>query len=162
MYFMKLEIFFIRHGESQANSIQKKYGPIHWCIPDPELTRKGINESKNMNVPSVDVVCCSELLRAKQTALYAYPDSLVYIIPGTKELGFGLDNIPIKSSKYHSRCIKIDKLKHNSSFLDYLKVFAKNKTEIKVALFTHHRFIAEHTNEKRCKNNQIVKQIYNF
>ena len=95
-------------------------------------------------------------------ALYCHPDSLVYIIPGTKELGFGLDNIPIKSSKYHSRCIKIDKLKHNSSFLDYLKVFAKHKTEIKVALFTHHRFIAEHTNEKHCKNNQIVKQIYNF
>ena len=159
---MKLEVFFIRHGESWANKIQNTYGPVHWCISDPALTPKGISDTISMTKPNVDIVCCSELLRAKQTAHYAYPDHLIYVIPGAKELGLGLDNLPLKASKYHSSFIYMKIDEKCTSFLDYLKKFNKNTSCLKIALFTHHRFIEKYTEFKNCKNNEFVKQTYNF
>ena len=160
---MKLEVYFIRPGESWANKIQKTYGPIHWCVADPELTPKGVYDSENMKVPDVDVVCCSELLRAKQTAYYAYPGKIVYIVPGTKELGFGLDNMPLKSSLFSARFVTMKHDPHCDSFLDYFKKFkSKGGNTLKIALFTHHRFIAKHTENLHCENNEIVKFEYNI
>tara|TARA_B110000977_G_scaffold165342_1_gene212444 strand:+ start:1148 stop:1636 length:489 start_codon:yes stop_codon:yes gene_type:complete len=158
---MKLEVYFIRHGESWANKIQQTYGSIQWCIADPSLTPKGMDDSKGAKCPQVDIVCCSELLRAKQTAIYMYPDKHIYVVPGTKELGLGLDNIPLRSTKYYSQLIYMEKDNHCVEFIDYLKKFIHgNKIVLKIALITHHRFIAKHTNEANCKNNQVVKTSY--
>lgn len=163
MYWMKITVYFIRHGESWANKIQKLIGPIHWCIADPSLTKQGILASTTMKAPDVDIVCCSELLRAKQTAKCAYPNQLIYVVPGTKELGFGLDNIPLKRSKYASDFIYIKHDVKCEDFMDYIKKFCKNlKKDVSISLFTHHRFIAKHTNVLNSRNNEIIKKVYSI
>lgn len=163
---MNIKIHFIRHGESQANVIQKFARPFHTCIMDPRLTKKGIQCTKQTVMPDVDIVCCSTLLRAKETARLNFPESHIYVLPCIKELGIGLDNMPKKFTKQYdsfenlSKFIHVPKDSNCKNFLDYLQKFSKSKDSLTVALFTHKRFIAKHTDEKNAKNNQIVTKIY--
>jgi broad specificity phosphatase PhoE len=165
---MKVTIHFIRHGESSANVLQKSLGCFHICLRDPSLTTKGDKESSVMNIPHADIVCCSELLRAKQTAALAFPDNLIYVLPGTSELGLGFDNVPQRFDKQYTSYKDISRFIHLQNddtcdnFFVYLqKHLLKNKKDnFIIALFTHQRFIAKYTDVKRAKNNQVVTKEF--
>ena len=165
---MKVTVHYIRHGESYANRIQKWFGTFHCCIQDPRLTSEGIEASKTMVLPEVDYICCSELLRAKQTARCVYPESMIYVLPGVRELGIGLDNIPLSYVCQFDNFIELSKYIHLppdtscESFVKYLQVhLLKHKTaDVSIALFTHRRFIYKHTGVKNVRNNQVVTKNY--
>ena len=167
---MKITIHYIRHGESYANRIQKIFGTFHCCIRDPRLTSTGMEDSKTMVIPPVDYVCCSELVRAKQTARCVCPDAMIYVLPGVRELGMGLDNIPLSYDNQFENFQEISKFIHLpcdvacETFISYLqKHLLKNKSgDVSIALFTHQRFIQKHTGVKNVKNNQIVTKVYDF
>ena len=165
---MKLNVYFIRHGQSFAN----KYSCIHCFICDPSLTRFGVSSSKNTSVPeNPDYVLCSELLRAKQTASLAYPERFIYVTPHTGELGIGLDNI---SSGFENQYCKLEVAKfihlpyddQCKNFRMYLeKHFVnpnKDKDVLNIVLFTHKRFISKMTNVNYAKNNEIVLVSYTY
>ena len=167
---MKLTLHFIRHGESQANALQNKIGCFHICLRDPDLTKVGKQLTANTSVPHVDIVCCSTLKRAKETAKLSYPHKQIYVLPGIQELGYGLDNVPKSFTEQFSTFKDISSfihLKHDEEcldFLDYLKkYFLKHKSsDISIALFTHQRFIAKYTDTKKAKNNEIITKVYEF
>lgn len=165
---MKLTVHFIRHGESQANALQNKFGCFHVCLRDPDLTKSGKQVTQNITVPDVDVVCCSTLKRAKETAKLSYPHKFIYVLPGIQELGFGLDNIPRDFMNQFSTFRDVSSFIHLQQdescvdFLDYLKKYLlKHKSnDISIALFTHQRFIAKYTDNKKAKNNEIITKVY--
>ena len=122
---MKITVHFIRHGESRANKLQNTFGMFHCCLRDPSLTPKGKKETLRNPVPYADYVCCSELLRAKQTAQLAYKNKLIYVLPGVEELGLGLDNLPLNIENQFDSYADMSKFitlrKDNSkTFIDYL------------------------------------------
>jgi len=165
---MKLNLYYVRHGQSYAN----KYSLIHCFICDPSLTKFGIVSSENSNIPeNPDYILCSELLRAKQTASCAYPERFLYVTPHTGELGLGLDNISSGFENQYSNLelAKFIHLPHDDqckNFNMYLeKHFVKsniNKDELNIVLFTHKRFISKMTKVKCAKNNQVVLVSYTY
>ena len=167
---MKLTVHFIRHGESQANALQNKFGCFHICLRDPDLTKSGKEVTANTSVPDVDIVCCSTLKRAKNTAKISYPHKQIYVLPGIQELGYGLDNIPRKFTQQFSTFQEISSfihLKQDDSchdFLDYLKkhLLKHKSSDVSIALFTHQRFIAKYTDNKKAQNNEIITKVYDF
>lgn len=166
---MHLEVLFVRHAESYANRI-KRYLPLHFFMRDPSITTKGIEAAKSLKLSKVDVIFCSNLKRAKQTAQLVFPESMIYVLPGVDEISAGLDNIPLPVEKQFRSYEEYANLVHLPldvncrNFISYLKRL-KPKTDrnkLKVAIFTHQHFIAEHTDEKQCKNLQVVKKSYNL
>ena len=98
-----ITIYWIRHGYSCANAVQdvggwQKY--LHTLVKDPLLTDTGISNAKAVGTYlkeqeiQVDLVLCSNLKRAMETALYLFPRHEVISVPYIGETGFGLDNIP--------------------------------------------------------------------
>ena len=166
---MILRIIFVRHGESISNKVQKYVPCIHSMIMDPKLSQKGIENTKEMKekLPKTDIVCCSELLRAKQTAYISYPDRYIYEIPHVNELGYGFDNMPqdeiTQLDKFPVMSFIKQPKNHNLGFIDYIKEFAKkkigDKENITITVFTHHRFIKKITGMKT-KNNEYIEKIY--
>jgi hypothetical protein len=138
---------------------QHKCGDIrHLFMRDPELTEQGVQSSISCQseAPDVDIVLSSELIRAIQTALWTYPKRFIHIVPFLNELGTGLDNLPRKLEeqkqileKDYYRVIFTED-SHEESFIVYLQKYIiprfKSKTLLKIAIFTHSRFMKKHLN----------------
>lgn len=168
---MKLTIHFVRHGESKANVIQRYFGILHVCIQDPSLTEKGMNDTVCNYVPECDIVCCSPLLRAKQTARLKFPNKQIYVLPNIKELGYGLDNVPKVCDSQFDNFNELSNFIHVKSKMDdpedlceYLsqKFVKKKGRDTTIVLFTHKRLIEKYTNVKNSKNNEIVTKVYDI
>ena len=179
MYNMKVHLYYFRHGESTANVAQHTtcMGQLtHLLMLDPNLTEKGKLESSkaSLSAPFVDIVLSSELLRAIHTAVRTYPKKTVHIIPHVKELGYGLDNIPIDHDYQLSY---LDEYKHLiiqsktdlecKTFMNYCKKHIvtkfKDRSEISVALFTHSRYIKKIfglSSLKDIPNNGMLKRTF--
>jgi broad specificity phosphatase PhoE len=157
IYKMRVKMYYVRHGESKANVMQHEKcmgGLIHLLMLDPDLTEKGKKASSESaeSAPKVDIVLTSELLRAIHTAVRTYPKKMVHIVPHVKELGYGLDNVPVdyeyqKSylDEYKHYIVREKKEKEYKTFMEYFKEEIvprfKGREEISVALFTHSRFM---------------------
>lgn len=154
---MKVTLHFIRHGESLANVVQHEtcLGSIsHLLMLDPDLSEKGkIDSSKEADkAPPVDIVMSSELLRAIHTAARTYPTKMIHVIPHVKELGYGLDNVPIDKD-YQKTYIghhqhRIQHPDRDDTCVTFIEYFQKHilprfqqKQEVHCALFTHSRFM---------------------
>ena len=145
---MKVTIYFIRHGESQANVIQHQTqcGAVHHLLmKDPTLTPKGVETciDESTKAPKVDIILSSQLLRAIQTAVYTYPKRFVQVIPYLNELGTGLDNVPMDAGEQNAALgehakmvIRLEKTQE-SSFMDYLKKHILPTFESKDHVFSH-------------------------
>ena len=176
---MLVQIYFIRHGESEANVVQHQTtcGSIkHLLMRDPVLTDNGIEQSKSnqSSMPDVDIVLSSQLLRAIQTALHMYPKQFIHVVPYLNELGTGLDNVP------HSECTQDDMLENDSKRVvrlarknerNFVQYIARNilpkfsgKKHVKIALFTHSRLMKNHLKIplSELPNNCTVSKKYNF
>lgn len=100
---MKVNIIYIRHGFSCANSVQYLGGffqQLHRLVMlDPELThyaKQQITKHRDQLKQSlhVDIVCSSTMIRAIQTAAYLFPKRKISILPYIKEKGRTAGNIP--------------------------------------------------------------------
>ena len=157
---MKATVYYVRHGESEANVVQHQQGCggiKHLLMKDPPLTEQGIQACKDnsSSVPEVDIVLSSQLLRAIQTAVYTYPNRFVQVVPYLNELGTGLDNVPLSPGeqneilgKCSQKVIRLEK-KSENCVIEYIKrhiapTFAKE--HVKIALFTHSRLMRKHLN----------------
>ena len=155
---MKINVHYIRHGESEANiAQQERCGTVgHLLMRDPQLTKCGMETSKALasTAPRADVVISSELLRAIQTALYMYPNRFVHVVPYLNELGGGYDNLPWPPGKQNeilgrlSRFVVRPQNQQEESILEYIKKYVvprfAGRDLIDIALCTHSRLLRNH------------------
>ena len=176
---MKVKVYFIRHGESEANVAQHQQtcGVLkHLFMKDPGLTKHGINTCQicARDAPVVDIVLSSQLMRAIQTALYTYPTRFIQIVPFLNELGGGLDNSPLNPEeqnillgKESKRIIRLDK-RQELNLLEYLRKHIvptfPNKSELKIALFTHSRLMRKYIGASLSEldNNIVMEREYDL
>jgi broad specificity phosphatase PhoE len=107
---------------------------------DPPLTNQSIQRFKDAPRESnVDMVLCSTMRRAEETALFLFPDApVVYPVPFMKELGMGRGN----KIAHHIEDQKLV-LGERGKRLDYRYVMNKKGNWIKEAHETHyHKFLA--------------------
>lgn len=165
-----LDIYWIRHGLSCAN-IDKLHA---LKSPDPKLTEDGLKCSKKVGVEiqditeikEIDLVLCSSLKRAMETALAMFPGKEVYSVPYIKESGVGVDNTPSKLEhlknyfkgrfnlilKYwtDNQPIRSDTTNIKLFFTEIIPGLIKEhlsdkmKTGIKIAVVTHSNLMKEH------------------
>jgi len=81
-----IELFFVRHGQTQWNQIRKLQG-----IQDSPLTTEGIAQTMALEKTLVpfDLILCSPLGRAVQTATILAGESSIQLEPLLVEMGFG-------------------------------------------------------------------------
>lgn len=122
---VKLEFIFVRHGESCANALKKKYplSPARFAYRDPELTKRGIERSKNMYQPlrwlieekwgsnPTYTIAASALMRTQMTAYYqlaSFVQKPINIFPHICEHGLTEDNIPFPQPTQQAVLSKIN------------------------------------------------------
>uniref|UniRef100_A0A6C0F797 Histidine phosphatase family protein n=1 Tax=viral metagenome TaxID=1070528 RepID=A0A6C0F797_9ZZZZ len=176
---MKINLYYIRHGESTANIVQHTtcMGTLtHLLMLDPNLSEDGkkMSSKASLEAPYVDIVLSSELLRAIHTAVRTYPKKTIHVIPHVKELGYGLDNVPIDHDyqlsyldEFKHLIIKYESDSNCKTFMDYFKTHIipkfKDRQEISVALFTHSRYIKNTFNLNSMRdvpNNGIIRRTF--
>ncbi|ARF10796.1 histidine phosphatase superfamily branch 1 [Hokovirus HKV1] len=132
---IEITIDWIRHGYSCANAYKSIYtytSLMSSLINDPVLTRTGIEQAKKLNNYvsnnktkfDYDIICCSNLRRAIETAAFAFNDKdtkkTLYILPFISEVknpgsyvGLDKENFAIdeqESIKYIDEIINKNKL----------------------------------------------------
>jgi len=119
---MILDIVFVRHGLSCANTLAKaKYG-MHLLYPDPELAQKGVEMSKLLSSTLIKniksrwnnepySIGSSQMIRAQETAYYMISSALgkpINVMPHIGESGFSSDNYSLSIEKQHEILKKRD------------------------------------------------------
>lgn len=160
-------MIFIRHGFSCANvsHVDASANVLHHkYYLDPPLANSGIRDSKKMRKVAskldVEVVCCSAMNRAIETALLMFPRYPVFVVPHVKEIeSGGLDNdcdtIENKKAFFkreypndHRRIyfgFVDDKNIHSSSFPKFKKFMSSYFSKTKnIAVVTHSRYMMKH------------------
>lgn len=112
----KIEIIFVRHGESCANILKEK-NPLNlrrFSYQDPQLTERGVERSKLANTPLASfiqqvwgnnkrfMIGASAMMRAQMTAYYqlaSFVKKPIHVFPHISEKGITLDNIPFERTK---------------------------------------------------------------
>lgn len=136
---MKVEIFWIRHGESVANT----FNYLHSLVLDPGLTNLGrkqmLEVGKKLINENIEIIICSPLKRSIESGqiIKSYIETIskispkLYITNTIKESGLGLDNIAL-----HETDSIINKIKNFSPFSFYnsfyklLESFIKHNKKI--------------------------------
>ena len=170
---MKVTLYFIRHGESQANVLPY---PHYMLLRDPLLTRKGVLKSRKVAryTPCVDVVLSSFLLRAMQTAHLMFPKKHVYCVPYLNELSNSMDTYPYSVPEQKKRLRAVfgttkwltnydTKLRRTRNMRMFLRLVIKlvngmNKKHVKVAVVGHSLWMMKFLNIPKPDNNAIVKR----
>lgn len=88
----KVEIVFVRHGFSCANATARFEEDFEAHLHDPALTNAAVEDLKLTKAPAVDLVFCSTLLRAQETALRMFSNYPVYVVPFVSETGSEIEN----------------------------------------------------------------------
>lgn len=182
----KVNLYWIRHAFSCANILEHKGIIANIARPivtiDPMLTRAGVNQSKALNNEFLtnkihnkfDIVICSNLKRALETALYAFNNvnTLIYVVPYISEernpyaLNLDNENAPQSATELeiyyqsiqHEFNIKVNfdilkqldpygQLKPNyDSFIKIIltKILNINNMATNIAIVSHSHFIKNH------------------
>ena len=118
---MIVKIKFIRHACSYGNIISAlggMYSILHKFYYDPMLTEFGkLSCSSETKKEKVDIVCCSLLSRAIETALYMYPVEKIHVVPFVIESSYGLDNC-VSSIETHKQLFSMNL--HSKISYDYV------------------------------------------
>lgn len=83
-----MELYLIRHGLTRANLEHRFCGRTDWPLL-PEALKDLDQLIRSKQLPAVDVVCHTGLLRARQTAEYLFPGVPVQAAPALAEMDFG-------------------------------------------------------------------------
>lgn len=162
-------MLFVRHGFSCANvsHVSDSTNVLHHKhYLDPPLANTGIRDSKKMRKIAssldVDVVCCSAMNRAIETALIMFPRHAVFVVPHVKEIASkGADNdcdsltnkmafFKKEYPKDHARIyygFVNDKNIHSSDFPKFKKFMRAHFSHVKkenVAVVTHSKYMIKH------------------
>lgn len=138
---LKLEVIFVRHGESCANILKEKFprNPLRFSYQDPQLTERGIQRSVVTATPLMEfikskwgdnktyLIGSSAMMRAQMTAYYQlalHVKKPIHVFPHICERGLTLDNIPYEKEKQHQLLRQRDPklLRYLTSGKDYRKV----------------------------------------
>jgi broad specificity phosphatase PhoE len=138
-----VNLYWVRHAFSCANILEHK-GPVANIMRpivtiDPALTSAGVEQSKALNVELIngsipnkfDIVLCSNLKRAMETAMFAFDNvnTLIYVVPYISEARnpytFGIDseNAPLTADELEKYYLTIEdqfKIKVNFDLLKKL------------------------------------------
>jgi broad specificity phosphatase PhoE len=164
------KIFWIRHGESVANT----YTYLHCLIFDPELTNFGIKQMLKVAAElvneDIEILICSPLKRSIESGqiIQRYITASGKIKPNIiicnsiKESGLGLDNIAFsKSDTILNNVLNIAPFSVYHKFVDLLENL-KQKHK-KIAIVGHQKINSQYIHNitsKQCKpmnNGEIVK-----
>lgn len=113
---LKLEVIFVRHGESCANILKEKFphSPLRYSYQDPQLTERGIQRSILTSKPLLEfikrtwganktyMIGASAMMRAQMTAYYqlaASEKKPIHVFPHICEKGITPDNLPYEKTK---------------------------------------------------------------
>ena len=172
-----LTLYWIRHAESESNAIAL-YEPWYnqfkrLFIRDPNLTQKGVLQASSAVVPSVDVVCCSQLRRAIQTALLMYPTKTIYVVNGLNEIIPSLSSTPLDppdllkglnpfdqkriSFKYTKPCGYFESMNIHTFESAFLKLQKDTKAK-SIAIVGHSQWMRYHLGLS-LDNAQIVRRV---
>jgi broad specificity phosphatase PhoE len=167
---MEREIFWVRHGESVANT----FNYFHSLIIDPELTNLGkkqmLEVAKKIVNNNIEIMVCSPLKRSIQSCqiIQNYIETItekpitIYITNSIKESGLGLDNIALhKTDSFINKLMNFSPFSFYSTFYELLKSLMKY--DKKIAIIGH-----QHVNTKfirllsniqiePMKNGEIIK-----
>ena len=180
---MKLSFYVIRHGLSCGNIIYHQdinLVPLNSFYRDPYLTKKGVEQSTKCSkyieskLPPIDIVLCSSLIRAIETALCMFPRNIIEVAPYICESVKTLENIPhdyksqnkrlqakVKNNERVKHCKQLKGLHENNlkNFIKYLQInYCVDDKQI--AVVTHSNFIMKILGVKeRMRNNSIFKVV---
>ena len=166
-------IYYIRHGFSCANLYHDKnldMSKIKIAIKkyiDAPLSDLGIRQSKQLvNKLKVDLIICSPLLRAIQTAYYMFPGKQIiicpYIIEKQHEIGDKLMSYKRKISILKKKFQNVDYtlLRHidieKSSLNKFEKFIGNLSNKYNIAVVTHGMLLKSHFKYAGFYNNNCV------
>jgi len=142
----KHELYIFRHGLSYANAVKEhskiKGLLLYKFLRDPALTRHGIQCcQKNSNL-NVDIVLCSSLKRAIETAYYTFPTKEIFVCPYLCETHPGLENTPLPDkilTRVNYKYVENHPGRNKSSITKFKNFFESkiDKSNIKVAIVCH-------------------------
>jgi broad specificity phosphatase PhoE len=178
-----MNVYFIRHGFSYANATHmnlvsndfSKYVDSPLTTIGLQFSQKAGKQLKKLKLP-IEVVYCSPLMRAVQTACKMFPESKIKIISHVKELeneeADKLANANAKESLIKRLFPKVnintDALRSpQKNSTDYKKfvVFLKNRANEgykNIVVVTHSMYMKKHLNMHIPHNNEVVLVKYNF
>ena len=179
-----MNTYFIRHGFSCANIHHLKentdvINPKYYL--DPVLTNTGVKDSINMSKVTknlkYDIVCCSTLNRAIETALHMFPKDKIYVIPYVKETGKTRDSTSenLEDKIEHLKTLYPDDIKridfsyitkdniNSYNWSTFKKFFEKHLKDKNSCIVTHSRYMIRNLNvaEQPFPNNNCIYK-YNF
>jgi len=138
---MESEIFWIRHGESVANT----FNYLHSLVLDPDLTNLGrkqmLEVAKNILSENIEIIICSPLKRSVESAyiIKSYIETLsnnspkLYISSSIKESGLGLDNMALyKNDTIMNKIINILPFSFYNSFYQLIESIMKHHKKIMI------------------------------
>lgn len=144
---MKIDLFLIRHAESEINKNKLKF-----FKQDPHITEKGLKQclelktyiKKNI-LPEKNIKCfCSILLRTQETSLLSIPRKKIYVSNYLKETENKFQNITnLKLGNFPTRNIK----KQRERLKKYTENISLNRLVINPDIIN--------------KNHYYKKKIYN-
>lgn len=143
-----MKLFVIRHGQTEWNVLKKMQG-----LADIPLNNKGIEQAnevkKKINELDIDIIYCSPLIRAKQTAEIINTDKRLDIIidDKIKERDYGeFEGINKKTFNYndfwaYKKNIKYKKAENIQDFFERVNTFIEelrnNYSNKNVLVVTH-------------------------
>jgi len=136
---MEAEIFWIRHGESVANT----FNYLHSLVLDPGLTNLGkkqmLDLAKNIVNENIEIIICSPLQRSIESGqiIKSYIETIhksspkICVSNTIKESGLGLDNIALyKTDNIINKLINFSPFSFYHSFYQLLENVMKENKKI--------------------------------
>ncbi len=171
--YMEGEVFWIRHGQSVANTFYY----LHSFIIDPDLTSLGrkqmLEVAKLLASENIDYIICSPLKRSIESGqiiksymkIIGKCEPVIVITSSIKESGLGLDNISLQpTDSIITKIINISPFCFYGIFYDLLRSLLKNNKKIAIIGHQHvnSKFIYElsNTNIIPMKNGEIIKMSF--
>lgn len=130
------QIYWIRHAQSESNAVAHEQPWYHQhqrlFMRDPMLTAKGVRQATDAHPPNVDVVICSRLGRAIQTALLMFPRHTIYVVCGLDEWIPGSANTPLPWNKQRRQFSKAELARISRKYVDVRKQGFFDAVDIRV------------------------------
>jgi len=189
---MRINIIYVRHGFSCANSIQYLGGKWQQykrlLYKDPPLTDYAIAEIRAFRDHirwgrKLDVICASTMLRAIQTACEIFPKRKILVVPWAKEAGRSAGNVvgsvddqkkqlgPSTAARVdfrfaeHAGRAQSDLASFKTWLADHLDDIipkSSKSDEVSIVVVSHSHFMKKHLGGALPKNLEAIMFPYDF